>query len=194
MSSQIEVTISPATWTEEEFVPTCNVLLLYEDLPRGRRAMELCRQLNKRIGDQVALRFQMWRFDVLALSLTMAAAAANAAKADVIIFAARGELELTAEFKQWVEQEWQPQAGGQECAFVALLDAGDDATATKPGGLHDFLQHTAARLGIPFFSLVGGLATLDSLPMWLPQTRLALGTTPLSDLEPTRRPVDVSGE
>ncbi len=193
MSSQIEVMISPVEWTEEDFVPTCNVLLLYEDLAHGKQAMELCRQLNKRVGDEVALRFQMWRFDVLALSLTKAAAAANAAKADVIVFAARAGLELKAEFKHWMEREWRPRADGQECAFVALLDSSDEAVATKSEGLHDFLRKTAAQLGIPFFSLTGGPVLFDHLSAPLPPTRLGLSEAPISGLEPMRRQAEVVG-
>ena len=65
MSSQIEVTLSPTDWMEEDFVPTCNVLLLYEDLPHGKQAMEFCRQVNQQIGDEVALVVAPGESDVL---------------------------------------------------------------------------------------------------------------------------------
>ena len=194
MSSQIEVTISPTDWMEEDFVPPCNVLLLYEDLPHGKRAMELCRQLNHRTGDQVALRFRMWRLDVLALSLTIAAAAADAAKADMIVFAARAGLELKPEFKHWMQRAWRPREDGQECALVDFLDGGNELAVARPEGLHDFLRHTAARLGLRFFSVTDGLAGYDPLSPQLPQTRLAPGETSSSGREPMPRQLEAAGE
>lgn len=187
MSHQIEVQISPADWAEEPIFPTCNVLLLYEDLLLGKQAMELLRQLNKRVGDQVALRFRMWRFDVLALSLTRAAAAANAANADVIVFAARSGLELKPEVKHWIEHEWQPWGDGQDRAFVVLLDNRNGVPSARVELLLEFLRATAARLGTSFIMQVGGPTPDDHLGLQPPRTCFSLEEAPRPGLQPTRQ-------
>lgn len=152
-------------WTELELPPVCNVLILYEDRECGTQAMELCRQLRRRIGNQVVLRLQLWRFDVLEQAWNRAAAAVHATKSNVFIFAARAGQTLRPALRHWMEQELRSGGHGQQRAFVVLLDKARAATPpANPDGLHGFLQKIARRLGIPLFSEFSSRAWRDCPP------------------------------
>src|SRR5579862_6505421 len=79
-----------------------NVVIAYEDLETGKRAMKTYDYLVEHLGDQCLFTNQMWKFDVLAVPKLRDIAAKDAVAADIIIVAAHEGNELPAEVKAWI--------------------------------------------------------------------------------------------
>ena len=80
-----------------------NVVIAYEDLETGKRAMKTYEYMVQQLGDQCLFANQMWKFDVLAVPKLKEFAAKDAAAAEIIIIAAHEGRELPAEVKSWIE-------------------------------------------------------------------------------------------
>lgn len=128
----------------------CNVVVVYEDRPRGELAVEFCRQLGSGLGHQIDLQYELWRFDVLDLAPARAAAAAHAAQANIIVFSARTSLSPTTSFQAWISS-WLHHRSAQDCALVALLDSDNEAVA-QSGSLHACLTDAALQFGVELFT------------------------------------------
>src|SRR5215813_3713240 len=90
--------------SDAEVNPALNVVITYEDLETGKRAMKTYDYLVEHLGDQCLFTNQMWKFDVLAVSKLKDIAAKDAAAADIIIVAAHKRNELPTEVKSWIQQ------------------------------------------------------------------------------------------
>src|SRR6516164_5216622 len=89
--------------SDTEINPALNVVIAYEDLETGKRAMKTYDYLVEHLGDQCLFANQMWKFDVLAVAKLKEIAARDAAGADIIIVSAHEGNELPREVKSWVE-------------------------------------------------------------------------------------------
>src|SRR6266542_491555 len=83
--------------------PALNVVIAYEDLETGKRAMKTYEYMVQQLGDQCLFANQMWKFDVLAVPKLKEMAAKDAAAAEIIIVSAHEGRELPAEVKSWIE-------------------------------------------------------------------------------------------
>ena len=54
--------------SDTEASPALNVVIAYEDLETGKRAMKTYDYLVEHLGDQCLFANQMWKFDVLAVA------------------------------------------------------------------------------------------------------------------------------
>jgi len=95
-----------------------NVVIAYEDLETGKRAMKTYEYMVQQLGNQCLFANQMWKFDVLAVSKLKEIAAKDAATADIIIVSAYEGRELPSEVKTWIDLwlSYKTEAG----ALVAL--------------------------------------------------------------------------
>jgi len=134
---------------QTEASPTFNVVLVYEDLETGKRAMRTYDYLVDQLGQDCLFANQMWKFDLLAVSKLREIAARDAAAADIVIVSAHEGRELSYEVKDWVEM-WATQET-KTIAVVGLFDS--EPSLVTP--VRDFLEQTAERLGIQFFSQPG---------------------------------------
>ena len=134
---------------KSEASPTFNVVLVYEDLETGKRAMRTYDFLVEQLGEDCLFANQMWKFDLLAVPKLREMAARDAAAADIVIVSAHEGNDLSYEVKDWVEM-WTAQ-DTHNIAIVGLFDS--EATITTP--VRDFLESTAERLGVQFFSQPG---------------------------------------
>src|SRR5215472_17322151 len=82
---------------------TLNVVIAYEDLETGKRAMKTYDYLVEHLGEQCLFANQMWKFDVLAVPKLREIAARDAAAAEIIIIAAHEGRDLPTEVKSWIE-------------------------------------------------------------------------------------------
>jgi hypothetical protein len=91
----------------------------------------------------------MWKFDALAMPSLREMAANDAAMADVIVIATRGEEDLPADVKAWSEL-W---LGRQSSAFALVaLFTEPDQHAERVKTTQSYLGWIAARGGMEFFA------------------------------------------
>jgi len=121
-----------------------NVVIAYEDLETGKRAMKTYEYMVQQLGDQCLFANQMWKFDVLAVPKLKDFAAKDAAAAEIIIISAHGNRDLPGEVKSWIEMwlGFKTEAG----ALVALFDGDGDFNPARA-----YLADIASRAQIEFF-------------------------------------------
>ena len=134
--------------SEAEVNPALNVVIAYEDLETGKRAMKTYDYLVEHLGDQCLFANQMWKFDVLAVPKLKDIAARDAAAADIIIVSAHEGNELSDEVKGWIDQwlKYKTRAS----ALVGLFGA---ESVDSP--VRDYLASIAKRAKIEFFCQPG---------------------------------------
>jgi len=134
--------------SDTEFNSALNVVIAYEDLDTGKRAMKTYEFMVQQLGDQCIFANQMWKFDVLAVPKLKEMAAKDAAAAEIIIISAHEGRELPPAVKAWIET-WVGYKT-QATALVALLgdEAGDNPVRT-------YLAEVARRAKIEFFCQPG---------------------------------------
>lgn len=132
-----------------EASPTFNVVLVYEDLETGKRAMRTYDFLVEQLGEDCLFANQMWKFDLLTVPKLREMAAHDAATADIVIISAHEGNAVSYEVRDWVDM-WTAQ-DTRNIAIVGLFDS--EASIVTP--VRDFLEHTAERLGVQFFSQPG---------------------------------------
>jgi len=125
-----------------------NVVIAYEDLETGKRAMKTYEYMVQQLGEQCLFANQMWKFDVLAVPKLKDIASKDAAAAEIIIISAHGGRELPAEVKSWIEMwlSYKTEAS----ALVALFD-----TDTEFNPARTYLADIASRAQIEFFCQPG---------------------------------------
>jgi hypothetical protein len=134
--------------SDAEVNPALNVVIAYEDLETGKRAMKTYDYLVEHLGEQCLFANQMWKFDVLAVPKLKDIAAKDAAAADIIIVAAHEGNELPAEVKSWIDHwlKYKTRAS----ALVGLF--GSESVDTP---VRDYLASVAKRANIEFFCQPG---------------------------------------
>ena len=146
---------SPSASQDREGNPVFRIVIVYEDFATGKKAKEACDFLVANLSYAWQVTSQMWKFEVLSLPSLREMAAKDAAMADLIILSSRGDNELPADVKSWIEM-WRGLGGGA-VAVLALF-------GTSPGlGGHAqttyaYLAGVAKRGQMEFFAWpeVGG--------------------------------------
>lgn len=132
-----------------ESKPIFRLVLIYEDMASGKRAMRTCQALIDKIGEEFEFRNSLWSFDVLQLSKTQSEAAHEAAAADMIMIAARGTEPLPEFVSRWIEN-WAGQKRSRRGALVALIETGEHfVRGTSP--VHSYLRGIAENAPLDFF-------------------------------------------
>lgn len=134
--------------SDAEVNPALNVVIAYEDLETGKRAMKTYDYLVEHLGDQCLFGNQMWKFDVLAVTKLREIAAKDAAAADIIIISAHEGNDLPNEVKSWVEQ-WLA-FRTRASALVGLF-----GTESIENPVRDYLASIAKKAKIEFFCQPG---------------------------------------
>ena len=125
-----------------------NVVIAYEDLETGKRAMKTYEYMVQQLGEECLFANQMWKFDVLAVPKLKEIAAKDAAAAEIIIISAHAGHELPAEVKSWIEM-WLGYKT-EASALVALFDGESDFNPAR-----SYLADIASRAQIEFFCQPG---------------------------------------
>jgi hypothetical protein len=134
--------------SDREVNPALNVVIAYEDLETGKRAMKTYDYMVEQLGDQCLFTNQMWKFDVLSVPKLKEIAAKDAAAAEIIIVSAHEGKQLPAEVKGWVET-WLSYKT-QTAALVGLFGA---ESVENP--VRNYLAEVAKRAKIDFFCQPG---------------------------------------
>jgi hypothetical protein len=151
--------------SDKEMNSALNVVIAYEDLETGKRAMKTYEYLVKQLGEQCLFANQMWKFDVLAVPKLRDIAAKDAAAAEIVIVSAHEGRELPAEVKAWIEQ-WLI-CKTEASALVGLFDG-----ESTDGPARAYLAEVARRAKIEFFCQPG---------IW-PGTGISAGTRSANSL------------
>lgn len=120
------------------------MLSIYDSDAANRHATDTSNLVLRELGDTIEADRTTWNLDSLNTSALRQRAAAEAARADVIVIALAGR-EPGESLKQWVAQ-WEQNRelpGG----LLALIPAGDSETG---GDLADFLYETAVTANMDF--------------------------------------------
>lgn len=131
------------------------VLIMYEDLAAGNRAMRVFDSLVHHCGREVQLNSDMWKFDTLRSASICKMAAQDARDADVVIVSAHGSEELDDEVKAWF-QEWARCRNDHPTALVALLDH-TSGCVLDLNVCYTYIQRAAREGGMDFIAM-----TIDS--------------------------------
>ena len=120
-------------------------VLIYENFEAGLFA----RWFSERLvcASDIALKEQMWNFDVLRIREVRNAAASAARKADVVILSVSGRAELPVTIRAWLDL-WLWLLDKEHPALVALFES--SASRNIPS-IRAYLSNIARRDGIDFF-------------------------------------------
>lgn len=162
--------------SDAEVNPALNVVIAYEDLETGKRAMKTYDYLVEHLGDQCLFANQMWKFDVLAVSKLKEIAARDAAGADIIIISAHEGNDLPVEVKSWIDQ-WLA-CKTRASALVGLFGA---ESIDNP--VRDYLASVAKKAKIEFFCQPGLWPGKANKRDSISQTLSALATVMREDRE-----------
>ncbi len=130
--------------SDRDFNSALNVVIAYEDLETGKRAMKTYEYMVQQLGEDCLFANQMWKFDVLAVPKLKDIAAKDAAAAEIIIISAHGGRDLPAEVKSWIEM-WLGYKT-EASALVALFDGDTEFNPARA-----YLEDIASRAQIEFF-------------------------------------------
>lgn len=122
------------------------MVIAYEDLVTGQRAMRLFQQLKQQCRGRSGCQHSLWKFKDLDASDPCEAAVEDVAGADIALISTHGSIRLPVEVENWVEL-WIEKSPGPG-ALAALLDR---RALGWRSPVRDYLQEVARVLEIPFF-------------------------------------------
>lgn len=126
----------------------CNIVTFYEDLPAAVRAQRAFDSLAQHVSPDRPVHATSWSFSMLGMSDLNAAVLLDAALADVLVVAAKGDKELPPRIAAWVEI-CMNKGDKAEPVVVALHDDGLESDgAAAP--LCSSLEKIASRQGATF--------------------------------------------
>jgi hypothetical protein len=131
-----------------QFRTSINVVMAYEDLADGRRAMQTYNGLVGELGRTCEFNYELWKFEALQIPELRDEAARQAREADMILIATHSRA-LPRSVKSWVES-WL-QAVPKSRALVALIGSEPEQLG-DPASVHAYLQQAAALGQMEFFS------------------------------------------
>lgn len=122
-----------------------NIVVLYDDLPAGKRAHEACTFLLDPSSDD-GINYEMWNFGVLRIPEVKAQATRNAAEADLVVVATSQAKSFEPHVREWFNQWIETKSPERSGALLALCDS-DSHISQKT-----FLQEIAERADFQFFT------------------------------------------
>jgi len=120
----------------------------YDDTATSSPALKTCDYVIQQLGGDIQVRRKIVDFNQTTPQ-RRAAAARDAAKADMVIVATREEEELPASMQEWID-EWSANRATDEGALVAILNRGE--RNGSGGRVRDQLASVARQAYMDFFS------------------------------------------
>src|ERR1700756_2533146 len=130
--------------------PKLAVVIIYEGRAAAQRAKYFYENLVRDLRGKY-VNSDLWNFPILAISQIGNLASQVAAKADVVILSLRGDAEIPAEIREWIET-WSQLIADNDPALVLLVVRHQ---TSKTCVAVDYLQVVANKLGIDFFAEAG---------------------------------------
>ena len=124
------------------------VVVAFDDTATSSPALKTCEYVIQQLGNDIEVRRKVVDFNQTTPQ-RRAAAARDAAKADMVIVATRENEELPTPMQEWMD-EWAANRSTDEGALVAILNRGTEAGATPR--VRDQLASVARQAHMDFFS------------------------------------------
>lgn len=131
---------------------TLSVVMAYEETSTAERAKEAWDRLVCTLKGHYGPGLPLWKFEALRIPELRDVATTDAARADLILIATRGDGELRAEVKAWVEA-WVAQkreAQDRQSTLGVLFDAPPDKVGGSALAQFAYLQRAARRGNMDF--------------------------------------------
>ena len=125
------------------------VVVIYEDVPAGRRAKNFYDKLVHELEDECAFSLQLWSFQVLAIPELRESAVESAVQADFVILSLHGKAGLPVDIREWIET-WSKLIIGKGPPLIALVDKSTTRGGTNASALA-YLKSVAKRTEVDFF-------------------------------------------
>lgn len=158
------------------------VLIAYDDLDAGRRAMRVLANLGKGLDEATEFRTIPWPFDLLADLQWRDAAGSEAVDAEILMVATSGTNPLPTGVGRWFKDVI-ARKRGTKAAVVALFGPEEDPDGAGSSRL-DEIQGAAQRAGLDFFAPTPR-RELDEVVTVVHQ-RAMMGTPVLQQIHDTR--------
>lgn len=130
--------------------PPLRVVIAYDDLAAGKRAMRVMTDLGKNFGEDIQFEAIPWRFDLLADVDWRAVAASDAVRADILTIATSDAQPLPPAIGRWAEDAIDHKRG-TAAAVVALFGPEGNPDGADSARLAA-IQTAAQRAGLDFFA------------------------------------------
>jgi hypothetical protein len=124
------------------------VVVAFDDNATSSPALKTCEYVIQQLGDDIEVRRKIVDFNQTSPQ-RRAAAARDAAKADMVIVATRENEELPTTMQEWMD-EWATNRRADEGALVAILNPAPGPGATPR--VRDQLANVARQAHMDFFS------------------------------------------
>lgn len=125
------------------------VVVAFDDTTTSSPALKTCEYVIQQLGTDVPVRRKIVDFKQATTPQRRAAAARDAAKADMVIVATSEEDQLPASMQEWMDQ-WSVNRSANEGALVAILNR--PANVQSRSGVRDQLASVARQAHMDFFS------------------------------------------
>jgi hypothetical protein len=132
-----------------EDIPVFSVVIAYEDSMTGKQAKRAYEFLAANLSHEWQVTRQMWKFEVLGIPELREMAATDAAMASLIIVSSRGDQELPADARAWIEKSLGYK--GDTVALVALFDRPPEQ-AEHARATQNYLARMAKRGHMEYFT------------------------------------------
>jgi len=136
---------------------TFSVVIIYQDRDTGRRAKYFYDKMTHEVDEECDFSLELWNFEMLAIPEMRDSSAQAAAQADFLVLSFRGNAELPAQTRYWIER-WSRLSADGNPALVALVEKPKTGRGTAVSTLA-YLRSVAAKKGIAFSSITFSAAT-----------------------------------
>lgn len=126
------------------------VVVVYEDYDADKRAHHACQQILQAVHLDKEVSPAFWKFDMFKLRAMRAAAAEEAAGADLVVLAPHGGSTLPVEVQEWIQASLQHPCRLK--ALLVLLGPDSEDIETTPKVAHR-LEALAVQLSFPVWCL-----------------------------------------
>lgn len=126
------------------------VVLVYQDIADGQRAMRVLNGVVRGQGDDLEFEPVVWSFDLLSDPEWRAAATSDALKADILLISTSSPNPLPEAVERWVEDAL-GRKRGTEAAIVAIFGSEDYPDAAASPRLQA-LETATRQAGLDFFA------------------------------------------
>jgi hypothetical protein len=144
----------PRSSSTADTTPKFNVVVAFDDQETSSTsALRTCDYVISQLGGDIQVRRKVVNFERPTTPRARAAAAKDAARADMVIVSTREQAQLPSEMQAWMD-EWSSQRSAEEGALVAIVNRKDkkEARADRSVGVREQLAQMAQQMNMDFFS------------------------------------------
>jgi hypothetical protein len=129
-----------------------NVVVAFDSAPASSSsAMRTCDYVISQLGGDIPVRRRVVNLERATNPRSRAAAARDAAHADMVIVSTREGAEIPAQMKAWLD-DWTGQRATEEGALVAIINRAAERRDRMSSAVRDQLAHIAEQMHMDFFS------------------------------------------